>query len=203
MDHFLLKGIIVGFVIAATLGPIGILCIRKTFQYGRWSGLFSGLGAAFADVVFGIVAAFGLTAVSDVLLSGQMWFRLIGGIFLIYLGIKTYLSKPVISSQTVTHKTLLNDFTTTFFLTMINPTTIISFVAIFAGLGLAETHGNYIDATWLVLGIFIGSIIWWIILAEGVTFFRQKISQKVMVWINRCAGIIIVLFGVLALVSIM
>jgi threonine/homoserine/homoserine lactone efflux protein len=202
-NPFLLKGLIVGFAIAAAIGPIGILCIRKTFEYGRLSGLFSGLGAAIADTLFGTIAAFGLTFVSDFLLAGQFWLRLIGGLFLVYLGSKTFLTKPTLELRRVTHKTLINDFVTTFFLTLVNPTTILSFLAIFAGLGIGQIGGNYSHAFWLVLGIFIGSTIWWVILCEGVTFFRQKISQKVMTAINRGAGIVIAAFGILAWITLL
>jgi threonine/homoserine/homoserine lactone efflux protein len=202
-NHFLLKGLVVGFAIAAAIGPIGILCIRKTFEHGRLSGLFSGLGAAVADTLFGIIAAFGLTFISDFLMTSQFWLRLIGGLFLVYLGGKTFLTKPTLELRSVTHKTLVNDFVTTFFLTLVNPTTILSFLAIFAGLGIGEIGGNYSHAFWLVLGIFVGSSIWWVILCEGITFFRQKISQKVMRAINRAAGIVIAAFGILAWITLL
>ena len=90
---FFLKGIVLGFSIAAPVGPIGILCIRRTLQFGRFSGLFSGLGAAAADVVYAVIAAFGLTFISNFLIAGQFWFQLIGGFFLIYLGWKTFFGK--------------------------------------------------------------------------------------------------------------
>ena len=92
---FLIKGIVLGFSIAAPVGPIGILCIRKTLQYGRLSGFFSGLGAALADMIYGSIAAFGLTIISNALLAFQFWLRLSGGIFLVYLGIKTCFSKSI------------------------------------------------------------------------------------------------------------
>lgn len=200
---FFLKGAIIGFSIAAPVGPIGILCIRKTLQYGRWSGLFSGLGAAVADMLYGIVGAFGLTLISNALLAHQFWLRLIGGIFLIYLGGKTFFAKPTEKVSAVSHKTLLSDFISTFFLTLTNPMTILSYLAIFAGLGLTGIQSNYSHATWLVLGVFIGALLWWIILSEGVTFFRKRVSQKVMTWINRIAGSFIVAFGIAALITIL
>jgi threonine/homoserine/homoserine lactone efflux protein len=203
MNHdFLIKGIIFGFIIAATIGPISILCIRKTFEFGRFSGLFSGLGAALADTIYGIIAACGLTLITDLMFAGQFWLRLIGGIFLVYLGIKTFFSKPELNSNKVTHKSLFNDFFTTFLLTMINPTTIISFLAIFAGLGLADAGGDYVKALWLVLGVFLGSTFWWIILSEGITLFRHKINSDTMIWINRSAGIVIAGFGTVSAISI-
>lgn len=199
---FFLKGIILGFSIAAPVGPIGVLCIRKTLQFSRSSGFFSGLGAASADAVYAIIAAFGLTLVSNFLLAGQFWLRLIGGLFLLYLGWKTFIAKPISQSKDVPHTTLLNDFVSTFFLTITNPMTILSFLAIFAGLGLSNIQGDYTQSSALVLGVFLGSAIWWLILSEGVTLFRKKISQNVMTWINRIAGLIILGFGIGAMISV-
>lgn len=199
---FFLKGIVLGFSIAAPVGPIGVLCIRKTLQFGRRSGFFSGLGAASADAVYAIMAAFGLTIVSNFLLAGQFWLRLIGGLFLLYLGWKTFVAKPTLQSKDVPHTTLLNDFVSTFFLTATNPMTILSFLAIFAGLGLSNIQGDYTQSSALVLGVFLGSAIWWLILSEGVTLFRKKVSQNVMIWINRIAGLIILGFGIGAMVSV-
>ncbi len=199
---FLLKGLILGFSIAAPVGPIGILCIRKTIQFGRLSGFFSGLGAALADMIYGIITAFGLTIISNALLASQFWLKLIGGIFLLYLGIKTCFSKakPKEDIQ-VHHKSLIKDFITTFFLTLTNPMTIIAFLGIFAGLGLSKAGGNFEDATFLVIGVFFGSAVWWFLLSEFVTLFRKKIEEKMMNWINRVAGLIIFGFGIIALIT--
>lgn len=201
---FLVKGAILGFSIAAPVGPIGILCIRKTMQYGRFSGLFSGLGAAAADSIYAVIAAFGLTFVSQLLLAGQFWLQLIGGGFLIYLGGKTFFSKTVAFSEgRLSHKTLITDFVSTFFLTMTNPLTILSFLAVFAGLGLSSKSSNYGDAILLVLGVFLGSAAWWLILSEGVTFFRKKMTAKAMTWINRLAGVLITGFGLFAWLTLL
>lgn len=199
--NFFVKGVILGFSIAAPVGPIGVLCIRKTLQFGRLSGLFSGLGAATADTVYGVVAAFGLTLISSFLLAGQFWLQLLGGVFLIYLGLKTFSSKVAEISNNISHKTLFGDFISTFFLTITNPMTIFSYLAVFAGLGLSDTTGNYANACMLVFGVFLGSALWWLILSEGITLFRKKISQKAMIWINRLAGMIIIAFGITALLS--
>lgn len=198
---FLLEGILLGFSIAAPVGPIGVLCIRKTLQFGRLSGLLSGLGAAFADSIYAVIAAFGLTLISNFLLAGQFWFRLIGGVFLLYLGWKTFVAKPTSEMKNISQTTLLNDFVSTFFLTITNPMTIFSFLAVFAGLGLSNVNGDYSQASALVLGVFLGSAVWWLFLSECITLFRKKVSQKVMTWINRIAGLIILAFGVAALLS--
>lgn len=200
--EFFWKGILLGFSIAAPVGPIGVLCIRKTLQYGRLSGLFSGLGAAVADAAYAAVAAFGLTLVSNFLLAGQVWLRLIGGVFLLYLGWKTFIAHPHLQAKEIVRSTLLRDFLSTFFLTITSPVTILSFLAVFAGIGLSSIQGSYEDAGVLVFGVFLGSAMWWLMLSEGVTLFRTRISEKVMVWINRIAGLIIISFGVAALISI-
>ena len=200
---FLLKGMLLGFSIAAPVGPIGILCIRRTLQFGRLSGLFSGLGAATADAIYAIIAAFGLTFISNFLMGGEFWLRLVGGGFLCYLGWKTFFAKVSDKSKEVSHATLLNDFLSVFFLTIINPMTIFSFLAVFAGLGLSSIQGSYLQAGALVMCVFIGSAIWWLLLSEGVTLFRKKVSKKVMQYINWFAGLIISAFGVFILFSIL
>ena len=195
-DIFFLKGALLGFLIAAPVGPIAILCIRRTIEYGRWSGFFSGMGAAIADTLYGAIAAFGLTFISDFLIENEFWLRIIGGAFLVYLGIKTFLAKPMETGNGVTHKTLTSDFFSTFFLTMTNPLTIVSYLAVFASIGLSKSQSNYIEsARWLILGVFLGSAIWWIILSEGITLFRKRVTQKAMLWINRFAGLFIFAFG--------
>lgn len=200
--HFLLKGILVGFAIAAPVGPIGVLCIRRTLQYGRFSGLFSGLGAAVADTIYAIIGGFGLTFISNFLIAEQFWLRLIGGIFLLYLALRIFFAKANEKTKEISHTTLLNDFVSTFFVTITNPMTILSYLAVFAGLGLASSKQNYNEASMLVFGVFLGSTAWWLLLSEGVTLFRKKVSQKVMIWINRIAGIIIAGFGFVALLSV-
>ncbi len=196
---FFLKGILLGFSIAAPVGPIGILCIRRTLQYGRLSGLFSGLGAALADTFYGLIAAFSLTLVSDFLEEKRFYFHILGGCFLILLGVKTFFatSKDVTDGK-IPHRSLISDFISTFFLTLSNPLTIFSFIAVFAGLGLVDITQKMSDAILVVIGIFLGACMWWMILSEGISFFRKKMGRKTMLWINRIAGIIIITFGLAA-----
>jgi threonine/homoserine/homoserine lactone efflux protein len=200
--NFLLRGLIIGFSIAAPVGPIGILCIRRTLNGGRISGLVSGLGAATADSIYGCVAGFGLAFISNFLVKQQIWLHLIGGAFLCYLGIKTLLAKPANQAATARENGLLGDYASTFFLTLTNPMTIISFAAIFAGLGLASTRGNYGPAGVLVLGVFIGSALWWLVLSSGVGIFRKKFNTNSLQWVNRISGVIITVFGLFALLSV-
>jgi threonine/homoserine/homoserine lactone efflux protein len=200
----IIKGIIMGFSIAAPVGPIGVLCIRRTISNGRLSGLVSGLGAATADGLYGCVAAFGLTFISGFLVSQQFWLRLIGGAFLIYLGVKTLLSKPADEATTAaSNSTAISDYLSTFFLTVTNPMTILSFAAIFAGMGLAATGGGYASAGLLVLGVVIGSALWWLCLSGIVGIFRQKFNSTGLIWVNRISGLVITAFGLLAVFSLL
>lgn len=198
---FLLRGLIIGFSIAAPVGPIGVLCIRRTLAEGRTCGLFSGLGAASADALYGYVAAFGLTFISNLLVSQQEWLRLVGGVFLCYLGIKTLLTKPAQQPPSAAAGGLLDAYASTFFLTLTNPMTILSFAAVFAGLGLADTGGDYGAASVVVLGVFTGSALWWLLLSGAVSLLRQRFTPAGLQWVNRIAGAVITAFGLLALLS--
>jgi threonine/homoserine/homoserine lactone efflux protein len=199
----LLRGLLIGFSIAAPVGPIGVLCIRRTLADGRASGLVSGLGAATADAFYGSIAGFGLTIISSFLIDQQLWLRLVGGAFLLYLGVRTFLSKPSEHSAEAASGNLLAVYASTFFLTITNPITIISFAAIFAGLGIGSTNGDFGSAVVLVLGVFIGSALWWFLLSAGVSLFRSRFNVRALSWVNRISGIIITAFGALALASLL
>lgn len=197
----------IGFSIAAPVGPIGILCIRRTLADGRQAGLISGLGAATADAFYGAIAAFGLTFISIFLVNQSFWLRLGGGIFLVFLGVRTFLAPPthdaVFKSNPLDQQGSLSNFFSTFFLTISNPLTILSFTAIFAGLGAASIQTqDYIAAGLMVLGIFSGSVFWWFLLTYLTSLFKYRIKRSTMIWINRIAGAVIIAFGVLALVSL-
>ncbi|SDZ37452.1 Threonine/homoserine/homoserine lactone efflux protein [Evansella caseinilytica] len=198
---YLLKGLVIGFAIVAPVGPIGVLCIRRSLVQGRLYGLFSGLGAAAADAVYGFIAAFGLTVITSFLLDYKLWLQLIGGLFLCYLGMQTLLSKPAEYQGDVQEGSLLASFFSTLFLTITNPVTILAFISIFAGLGLSNEHGNSAYAVQLVAGVFAGSASWWLLLSVGVGFFRKKISLTSMIWVNRISGIVILTFGIVALIQ--
>jgi len=199
---FFLRGLIIGFSIAAPVGPIGVLCIRRTLAEGRAHGLVSGLGAATADAVYGFVAGFGLSFVSTFLVRQQVWLRIIGGGFLCFLGVRTFLSQPTEHVASAKGNGLVGSYASTFFLTITNPVTILSFAAIFAGLGVGSASGSYVSAAVLVLGVFTGSALWWSILSSSVSIFRTKFSPHRLQWVNRISGIIITGFGLIALLSL-
>ena len=200
---FFLRGLIIGLSIAAPVGPIGVLCIRRTLAEGRLSGFVSGLGAATADGLYGCVAAFGLTFIANFLVSQQFWFRLVGGTFLLYLGIKTFLTKPEEGPELAIHHGLVSAYSSTLLLTLTNPMTILSFAAIFAGLGLVNTAPNYTSAGLTVMGVFLGSSCWWLFLSSGIAILRSRFKPSGMRWINRISGLIITAFGVFALTGIL
>jgi threonine/homoserine/homoserine lactone efflux protein len=210
MAHFILKGILIGFSIAAPVGPIGVLCIRRTLTSGRLAGLLSGLGAATADAFYGLLSAGGLTVISGFLIGHQAWLRLVGGLFLGYMGIKTFLTRPAVLVENVTEPkaiSRLKDYSSTLLLTLTNPMTILSFAAIFGGLGLGSapvgfTPSGFTPAASLVGGVFLGSAAWWILLSSGMSLLRQKVSSGVLVWVNRISGLVIAGFGAAALLSI-
>ncbi len=207
------KGLAVGFAVAAPVGPVGVLCVRRTLSEGRLVGLASGLGAAVADAAYGGIAAFGVAAVSDFLLDHLDALRLIGGIFLCLLGYRSFHAPPAVAppedadarmSGRVPRRlarsgTLGGAFATIFLLTLTNPLTILSFAAIFAGLGLGSMGGDPLMAGLLVLGVFLGSALWWLGLAVGVGAFRRAIGETVMRRINRASGLLIGAFGLAAI----
>jgi threonine/homoserine/homoserine lactone efflux protein len=198
---FMLKGLVIGFSIAAPVGPIGILCIRRSLADGRQVGLATGLGAATADALYGCVAGFGLTAISSVLVEQRFWLGLVGGLFLCYLGVRTLLSRPADHAAEVVGGGLLSAYLSTFFLTLANPMTILSFVAVFAGFGLGASPG-YWSASALVAGVFAGSAAWWLLLSSGVAMFRTRLGSGWMLLVNRLSGGVLLAFGIYALSSL-
>lgn len=196
------RGFLIGLSIAAAVGPISLLCIRKTLSGGRLAGFVCGMGAATADGVYGFVAAFGLTWASELLFEQQAWLRLVGGLFLVYLGARTFLNGSMGAADPATppdSKGLVRSYASTFALTVANPTTILSFAAIFAGLGLGETRGGYALASVTVAGVFSGSALWWLVLSTGVSLLRSRLGLIALRRINRASGALILAFGVVAL----
>lgn len=196
----LTRGLVLGFSIAAPVGPIGVLCIRRSLVDGFCTGLCTGLGAALADAVYGLLAAAGLAAVSALLVSARGPLHFLGGLFLIYLGLRTCCAKPD-SKPAAVAGGLFRSFASTFFLTLTNPMTILSFAAIFAGLGVASGGRNPVAIAWLVSGVFFGSVVWWLLLSSAVSIFKDRIDQPSLVWVNRASGAIICGFGFWSLLS--
>ena len=193
-----IRGIATGLIIAAPVGPVNVLCIQRTLGKGWKAGIVSGLGAAAADTIYGSIAAFSITLVIDFLLREQYWIRVLGGALLIAIGIAYYFRKP----QKVEEKegeATHSDFVSTFLLTATNPTTVLSFIAVLATLGMKEQRSAPMTLL-LIGGIFVGSMLWWSILTGGVMALKKKIDENAMRWMNHIAGLAIGAFGILNIV---
>ncbi len=196
--NFLLQGLLIGFSIAAPVGPIGVLCIRRSLADGARIGLLTGLGAATADAIYGAIAAFGLTAISGVLVEQRFLLGIFGGLFLSYLGVRTFLATPAHDAPMPTRAGALMAYASTFLLTLTNPMTILSFAAIFVGF---RSTKDYSAAGVIVAGVFVGSALWWLLLSTVVSLIRTRVPTSVLQWVNRGSGVIIVAFGVYTLAS--
>ncbi|PZS00118.1 MAG: lysine transporter LysE [Candidatus Chloroheliales bacterium] len=215
---FFLKGVALGFAVAAPVGPIGVLCIRRTLANGRLTGFVTGLGTATADMLYASVAGFGLTSVAALLTGMRFWLGLLGGLFLCYLGVTTLLSNPSPQDPLATsgrkgsdplsppgervRGRLLGAYLSSFLLTITNPLTILSFAAVFAVFGVASSSRDYATATLLVLGVFAGSASWWFILSGATSLLRARLDARWLLWVNRVSGMIFLVAGVVALWSL-
>jgi threonine/homoserine/homoserine lactone efflux protein len=195
------RGFLLGFSIAAVLGPIGVLCVRRTLASGFVIGFLSGLGAATADAAYASLAAFGVSAVTSVLVDQRVWLRLVGGAFILYLGARTLLARPTLQADSrATVVGLLAAYGSTLALTLSNPMTILSFVGIFAGLGLGVVGGLH-EAASLVGGVFVGSAAWWLVLATAVVMVRARLNARAFRVVNVLSGVVIVAFGLQSLLA--
>lgn len=197
------KGLIAGFLIAAPVGPINIMCVRRTIVQGRLVGLVSGLGAAAADTFFGAIAAFGLTFIHDFLLREKFWFGIGGAALLVIIGLRILVANPPQEKKNDEEEkdpaSLLGDFTSTGFLTLTNPVTVLSFLAVFSAFGVQSEERSLADSWTLLLGVFLGSSLWWMLLTMTVGLFRDKFNREGLRWANRIAGVMILAFAVVVL----
>lgn len=194
-----IRGVAAGFLIAAPVGPVNVLCIQRSLQKGWRAGIVSGLGAALVDTLYGGIAGFSISLIIQFLLREQTWIRLIGGILLIAIGIFYYNKPPLSLRSEKRENSDGSDLISTFLLTATNPTTILSFLAILAMLGLGA-HRPLWETSLLVGGIFVGSMTWWIVLASGAHMLRDKVTDETMRWLNRVGGIAIAAFGIVNII---
>lgn len=192
------KSLLLGLAIAAPLGPIGALCINRTLERGFWAGVAGGLGTAAADATYAALAAVGFAAFAAILSVVATPLGLAGGLFMIWLGWRGLRPKPIVAAADVGARDLLHTTIATFLLTMTNPLTILSFAAIFAGLGLAEA-GDALSATIVVAGVFLGSLAWWFFLSGGVTVARTRLPDSFVAWVSRLSGLVLIAFGAIAI----
>ena len=193
---FFLTGIVVGIIIAVPVGPVGVMCVRRTIFEGKIAGFVSGLGAATADAVFGIIAAFGLTVVSDWLFACQWWLRGAGGCLLLFIGGRSLLVKPQAKLASPPDPESLSwYYASTFALTLTNPLTVLVFIAIFAAVGLSGAEATLGGAAVLVLGVWVGSLLWWLALSFSIGLLVRSFEPRHMAWINRASGAILLVSG--------
>ena len=201
----LLKGLGIGLAIAAPVGPIAFLCIRTTLRQGRWHGFAIGAGAAVADSFYGAVGVMGIAFVMDLITGYTAYVQAAGGIFLLLLGARMMLADTApaaLEGPVSQSKEISKSFITSFFLTITNPLTIFAFMAIFAGLGMSGKHSGLFAGT-VISGVFVGSLLWWLILSSAVHKLRSKVNQENLHRINLLAGALVAGFGVFALLSVL
>ena len=198
--ELLIGGILVGLMIAMPVGPVNILCMHRTIEAGWRSGVVSGLGAAAADMLYGGIAGFSITLVVQFLVREQFWIRFFGGILLVVIGIWYFFEPPEqLNDEKQDRRSAYADFRSTFLLTLTNPTTVLSFLAVLAALGLGAQRQWWLTV-FLVGGIFCGSMIWWIVLSSIVNLFRDRFNDRILRLMNRIAGLAIGGFGVASFV---
>lgn len=197
----LLKGCAIGLAIAAPVGPVGVICIRRSLAQGAKYGFISGLGAATADAIYGCVAAFSFTWLTSLLIGYQAWLQSLGGLLLVLLGIQTWYSKPANLNTEVSRKGLLAAYASVFAITITNPMTILAFAGIIAGANIAVADSELVPALLLVAGVFTGSLIWWLFISFTASRLSSKLKPTSLLWINRASGIFIAFYGVWAFLS--
>lgn len=194
-----LKGLLLGFSVAAPVGPIGLLCVRRSLQDGAAHGFATGLGAAIADTIYGLIAALGLTFISSLLIENAESIRIFGGLLLFFFGLKIFFTKPIAQNIEFKRKSIKGAFLSSFLLTATNPLTILFFTVAMTSLGLGSTAKSGHLAFALVFGVFLGSALWWAFLSLLAARLQTKMNTKSMTWLNRISGLILILFSAFAL----
>lgn len=195
-----IRGLVIGFTIAAAVGPITLLVVRRTIDHGGIYGFASGLGVATADATYGAIAAFGLTAITSLLVANHGLLGLIGGLVIVFLGIRIARSRPTGPATDGERPGLAGAFASIYALTMTNPLTIVLYAGVFAGIGLAA-GASFADAAVLTLAVWAGSTLWWVVLCSVVAWLRGRVSPTALLWVNRVSGAALVVFGALAVIS--
>ena len=199
-----LKGILIGLMVSIPLGPIGVLCVQRTLNKGRRSGFISGLGAASADTIFSLIAGLGVTFIIAFVQVHHVYFQIIGGIVVMWLGIHIFYTNPVrqLRLQRLNRNKLSQDFLSVFLLTITNPMAIFFFLAIFAGINIAAGPMHLLPLGAMVAGVFAGAVSWWFLLSTLVNVFRHRFRLRIIWWMNKVAGVIIFALGIAAILSI-
>lgn len=202
MDTILLffKGLGAGFVVAAPVGPVAVLCIRRTLARGTVSGYVTGLGAAIADTCYGVIAAYGISFLAGLLLNNEFWLRLVGGSLLLVMALKTLFAGPP-EAKARGSNNLIGDFLSALVVTGTNPVTVIAFGVVFATIGVVAAGQTFDWTKTLIAGVFVGSALWWTMLTGIAGLFRQAVSHSGLLWVNRVAAGVILVCGLAVLLS--
>jgi threonine/homoserine/homoserine lactone efflux protein len=205
---FLLKGLILGLSIAAPIGPIGVLCIRRALSQGPAPAFIGGLGAAMADAIYAFAGAFALSAIAQWIVEERTVLGLLGGVFLLYLGGRTFLSKPNLPTLRAGGPPAgaWPAFLSTLLLTLANPMTILSFAAVFAGVGVPPSGivtGHSDAALLLVAGVFLGSALWWLVLSLAIGSLRWRLGPRTLQAVNWACGTALTAFGLYAVAAVL
>jgi threonine/homoserine/homoserine lactone efflux protein len=198
--HAIVDGVIIGFSASVPLGPIGVLVIQRTLNKGRWSGFISGLGAAFSDTIYAIIAAYSLSVIVGFIESRLLLIQIGGAAVLIGLGLKIFYTNPAVQLRRQRNKSSnrFQDFISTFLITVTNPLAVFLFLAFFAGLGVVPEESNLPEQLLLITGVFGGAACWWFILSGLINLFKRKINLRRLWWINKIAGAVIVVLVIIA-----
>ncbi len=188
----------IGFAIAAPVGPVGVLCIRRALADGRYAAFVAGLGAACADTLYGAVVGLGLSFISHFLTDHATALKLVGGLFLLVLGVRTWRTHTCIEPSPNRGPGLVKDFISTFLITLTNPGTILAFMGTFAALG-SVGQGKAVQSGWLILGVFTGSALWWLTLSAAAGAVRSRFTPQALEWLNKLSGGALVVFGLAVL----
>jgi Putative threonine efflux protein len=202
MWHYIVKGFIIGLLTGMPLGPIGALCLKTTLTNGILYGLIAGLGSAIADSMYGFIAAFGVTAITHILHKHEHYVRLFGGLFVIFYGIKTILSKEEHKTEEINSQNLIKTFATTFFLALANPSTVFSFLVVFSAYGSSHLGTTNASRLFLVFGVFLGSAFWWVLLIAVANLYRSNLTVKKLKTINKALGSLIAISGIVIILSV-
>lgn len=197
-----LRGVLVGLAIAIPIGPIGVLCIQRTLADGVWRGIVTGFGSTTAHGIYAAIAGFGFAVISDSMTSGQVVLRLFGSAYLAYLALRIARSTPTLRPSTGRARGLLATYASSFLVDITSPGTIVLFAAIFAGLGTTSAAGRYDATAYLVLGVLVGSGLWWVILSNGVNLLRRRMNERWLRWVNRFSAVVLLGFALFVVLGL-
>lgn len=200
----LLKGLLIGLAVSVPLGPMGMVCVTRTLNHGRYSGFFSGLGAATADTIFALVTGFGITFIINFIHQQELYFQIIGGIFIMYFGWRLFSTNPVkkFRNRKLSKNKLAQDFVSVLLFTLSNPMAILLFLGIFAAVNVVPDQTSLLQNIILFAGVFVGASLWWFFLSSLVYSFRTRLRLRGLLWVNRISGGFMVLLGSIVIISL-